>query len=131
MSRYRVGEPSKGITFLAAASFNHGQHAFHEATAARGLGTERELAPDHRVTQGLFRGIVGRLDPFDIDEGPKTMAIRVKLVAEAVRAPVEVAAQQIIFDPRGPVSCVGERLAATACHRERSATWRTSSWSAA
>ena len=95
-----VREPGKGVAFLAATRLDGRQQPLHEATAGGRLGAERELPPNDRVSQRLLGRVVGGLDALDVDEGPQPFAVFLQLLAEAVDARVEVAAQQVVLHLR-------------------------------
>ena len=69
------GDEVEGAAFLLAAGFDDGEHRFDEAAAVGALRAERELSPDHGVTQGPLAGVVGRLDPLDANERPQPIAV--------------------------------------------------------
>ena len=128
VSRDGFRQPREDIALLAAAGFNHRQHPLDKVAAVRRLGAKRKLTPDHRVAQRLFRRVVGRFDAVDFEEGPQAFAIRVQFLAKAVRAPVEVAAQQVALDPptdRFHAAAKSRRDSVpsrTCCHMAKSAT---------
>ena len=55
----RFAEELEEVSFLLSACFDDGQHCFDEATAGVTLGSERQLLPDHCVTQAAFGNVVG------------------------------------------------------------------------
>ena len=65
------GDEVEDAAALLTAGFDHGQHRFHEAAARVALRAERQLAPDHEVSQGAFLAIVGRFHARLIHEQPK------------------------------------------------------------
>jgi len=67
----RFGDVRKDVSVLLTAGFDHAEHCLDEATAGSALRTERQLAPDHRVTQGPFTRIVRRLDMIVIQKCPQ------------------------------------------------------------
>jgi len=71
MSFDGVGQKGECVAALLAAGFYHGQHRLDKAAAGRALDSERELPPDHRMTQGTFARIVRRFDAFVTQEGPQ------------------------------------------------------------
>ena len=101
----RFDDPGVDIAVLATARFDHGEHALDKLAAAARLRAKRELPPDHGVTQRLFRGVVGRLDSFDVHERPQVFAMLNQLFAKAMRQRVVVTAQQLwssfVQIPRG------------------------------
>ncbi len=65
-----LGDEGEGVAVLSAAGFDHREQGLDEAAAGGALGAERQLAPDHRVTQGALGRVVGRLD--EVDPGFRT-----------------------------------------------------------
>ena len=47
------------------------------------FGAERELPPDDRVTQGALAGVVGRLDPLDMQKRPQPLPMVVQFPTHA------------------------------------------------
>jgi len=70
------GDEGEDVTVLLTAGFDHAQQRRDEAAAAPASGypalrAERQLSPDHRVTQRPFTGIVRRLDIAMIQKRPQ------------------------------------------------------------
>ena len=87
-------------SILQTTSFGYRQHTFDESTARFTLGAKAQLAVDHRRTQRALRRVVGRLDAFDVNEGPQPVAVFVQLAAHPDEPLVaaELAAQQQSVD---------------------------------
>ena len=60
------GDEGEGVATLLTAGFDHRQHRLDEAAAGRTLRPERQLPPDHRMTQRTLARVVRRFDPFVI-----------------------------------------------------------------
>ena len=82
------------------AGFDHGEDRLHEAAALGALCAERQFPPDHRGTQGALADVVGRLDPFDVQERPQPIAMIVQSGAHShkLRVAAEHPAQQQAVD---------------------------------
>ena len=59
------------------------EHALHKATAGGTLGAVTAFAPKHRRTQRALGGVIGRLDPFRMQERPPRTPARHEIGAEA------------------------------------------------
>ena len=73
------------------------QQALDEPAAGGRLRAEGQLPPDDRVPQGALGGVVGRLHALNFGEGPEVFAVLPQFLAEAMRQPIEVAAQEQPF----------------------------------
>src|SRR5262249_55579532 len=59
------------VSALLAQRRCHRQDSLHETAPGRAVRPEAPLAPQDGGTDGSLRGVVRRLHPFDVDEGPK------------------------------------------------------------
>ena len=74
-------DEGEGVAMLLATTRDHRQHGFHKSAATGALRSERQLPPDHRVTQRTFARIVRRFDPFMPQKHPQPLAMLVQLPA--------------------------------------------------
>ena len=84
------------VAVLLAAGFDGGQQRFHEAAAGSALRPERELPPDHGVTERPLRRVVRRFDAVHFQERPQPVAMVTQFPAHAVRGGAEAAQQQAV-----------------------------------
>ena len=82
------GEEGEGVAALLAAGFDHRQHRLDEAAAGGALRPERELPPNHRMTQRPLARVVRRLDPFVTQKRPQPLAMFVQFPARAAHVGV-------------------------------------------
>ena len=82
------------------AGLHDGQNGFHEATAWRAPGAEREFPPDHGRAQGALADVVGEFDALYLQERPQPVAMIVQRRAHPGQFGVaaEDAAQQQAVD---------------------------------
>ena len=66
-----VGHVVDNIAPLLLQRGRDREHAFGEPTAGGTVRAETALAPQDRGPERALRGVVGRVDPGDIDEGPE------------------------------------------------------------
>ncbi len=71
MSFDRIGQEGKDVAALLAAGFNHRQHGLDEPAAGAALRAERQLSPNHGMTQRTLARVVGRFDPLAPQERPQ------------------------------------------------------------
>jgi hypothetical protein len=82
------GNECEGVATLLAAGFNYRQHRLDEAAAGGALRPERQLPPNHRVTQRPLPCVVRRFDAFVMQKRPQPRAMCVQLPARAARVGV-------------------------------------------
>ena len=77
------GDEGEGVATLLAAGFDHRQHRLDETAAGGALRSERQLPPDHRMTQRTLARVVRRFDPFVLQKRPQPLAMLVQLPTRA------------------------------------------------
>ena len=100
----RFGDEGEDTAGLLSASLDDGQNRFYEPAASGALSPERELSPDDRMTQAALAGVIGRLDPVDVEERPKPLPMIVQLLAHPIEprvAAIDSAQQQALHAPGG------------------------------
>ena len=75
---------ARGRTAALAEGFADRQDPFQEPAAVFALRAERQLSRDHGWSLRPLRGVVGRLDPLDLGEGPQPVAVVVEFAAHSL-----------------------------------------------
>ena len=60
------------VALLLSAGGDHRQHPLHKPAAIATVRPATDPAPDHGMSQCVFRPVVRRLDSLDAHEGPQT-----------------------------------------------------------
>jgi hypothetical protein len=68
-SLHSINQPGEHVPLLPPAGFHHQQQPLDKPAPRRRLRTKRQLPPNHRLTQRLLGGIVGRLGALYLYEG--------------------------------------------------------------
>ena len=80
-----ASQKGEGVAALLAAGLDHRQHCLDKAAAGRTLRAERQLPPNHRMTQRSLARIVGWLDPFVSQKRPQPKPMFVQFSTRAAR----------------------------------------------
>jgi len=73
------------VAILLPSGGHDAEHSFDETAARLTVGSAAALTPQHRMTQHMVGVVVGRLDPFDPDEGPQEQFLFEQFAASSRR----------------------------------------------